>query len=232
MNALHLLLNDVQQLRDAAYPGKGSESSARKAFNNDAGGWKTTLSLTDIRRLHEKDEDEDTSRFSLTQIPDAAMAVVDIRFTDEWNEKTLLKFVKGVAKNCEVEVLESAPVFVAPLSSKYMQEAAAVIAKHVSKPLSTTSATGGGDESASGGSESGGDSKGLFIKRHGSSDARFFVSASAVSGAGRGGQARGDMGVIMFKPRGGKLHSDKEWLDFGSLVTFQQIVAELIGLWA
>ena len=57
VNALHLLLNDLQQLREGSQPIKGG-GDPKKVFNNEAGGWRTTFSITDLRRRHEKEEEE------------------------------------------------------------------------------------------------------------------------------------------------------------------------------
>ncbi len=53
-----------------------------------------------------------------------------------------------------------------------------------------------------------------FINSHGSSDARFFVEKN--------------IPVILTRPKGGNLHSEKEWIDIKSLNLFYKVLKEFI----
>lgn len=55
-----------------------------------------------------------------------------------------------------------------------------------------------------------------FINSHGSSDARFFVEKN--------------IPVILTRPKGGNLHSEKEWIDIKSLNLFYKVLKEFIVL--
>lgn len=114
-NAFDVLLGGIQKLLSAKHPSKD-----KLVFDNsDSGsGWKTTLTVTDIRRVAAGEAGRGAGGASAdvvlrNTIPDVAVAEVAIRFTDEWNEKSLLRTIKSIVKaDGDVEVREHIHMFV------------------------------------------------------------------------------------------------------------------------